>query len=503
MHQRLNRGDWTFVAICSAVLAASLFVILNWFTAAFPEASIEFRYDRSGSRAIAEKVLSSQAIAVDGMKHSAVFSDDNTAKLFLERSLGLKAANAVMRRDVHIWYWHHRWFRPLQEEELSADIAPTGELVAYSHKIPEARPLPTPSIAEARKIAERFLLANGVAGADFQSQSERKLPHRAQRIFTWESHTVRPAGAPYRYTVVVDGNVIGEYSQRLRVPDQWQRDYRELRSKNLAAGNVDTIFLALTMIAALVVFVVRLRRGQIRIKMLLAVGGVTFVLNVVNTLNAFPMALAGYDTTSSYAAFLAQVTFGTLLQSLGLAMLLIVIVGSGEVLYRQRLPEHLAVPRLWTPRALTSKRVFRSFVLGYTLVGFFVAYQVAFYLIADHFGAWAPAEIPYDDILNTALPWVAVLFAGWFPALSEEFMSRAFSIPFVERLLRSRVAAIVISGFIWGFGHATYPNQPFFIRGLEVGLAGVLLGFIFYRFGLLPLLVWHFTVDALYTALLL
>ncbi|HEX3109176.1 MAG TPA: CPBP family intramembrane glutamic endopeptidase, partial [Thermoanaerobaculia bacterium] len=119
------------------------------------------------------------------------------------------------------------------------------------------------------------------------------------------------------------------------------------------------------------------------------------------------------------------------------------------------------------------------------------------------FGAWSPMEVPYDEMLNSALPWVAVLFAGFFPALSEEFMSRAFSLPFFERVLRSRVAAIVVAGFIWGFGHATYPNQPFYIRGVEVGIAGVALGFLFFRFGLLPLLIWHFTVDAFYTALLL
>jgi membrane protease YdiL (CAAX protease family) len=184
-------------------------------------------------------------------------------------------------------------------------------------------------------------------------------------------------------------------------------------------------------------------------------------------------------------------------------MLLIVVVGAGEVLFRERLPKKLSVARIWNRNALTSKRVFLAFIVGYTLVAFFLGYQVAFYLIADKFGAWAPAEVPYDDMLNTAFPWIAVLFAGFFPALSEEFMSRAFSIPFFEKVLRSRWAAIIAAGFIWGFGHATYPNQPFYIRGVEVGCAGVLIGFLMMRFGILPLLIWHYTVDALYTAMLL
>jgi len=505
MRQTLDRRDWTLILVCAAVAAVSALIIVRYFSAAFPEASIEFRYDRESSRTIAERVLAAQRIDLHGTKHTALFDADNNAKIFLERSLGLQRANGVMRRDVHLWYWHHRWFRPLQEEEYAIDVAPTGELVSYTRHLPEGGAVPSIDAAAARGTAEHFLAANGIdlGGLQLVAESERKLPRRLQRIFTWESRAVRPAGAPYRYEIVVDGDAIGSFAQRLRVPDDWQRAYSELRSKNLAAGNADLIFLAATIIAALVVFVIRLRRGDLPVRLLLAIGGVTFVLVALNSLNSYPSAVAGYSTTSSFAAFLAQFTFGTIVSSLGAAMFLMVLAGAGEVLYRERLPRQLALPRLWTPRALASRRVFRSFVLGYTLVAFFIAYQVAFYLIAGRFGAWAPAELPYDEILNSALPWVAVLFAGWFPALSEELMSRAFSIPFVERLLRSRVAAIVVSGFVWGFGHAAYPNQPFFIRGLEVGLAGCALGFLFYRFGLLPLLIWHYTVDALYTALLL
>jgi len=173
------------------------------------------------------------------------------------------------------------------------------------------------------------------------------------------------------------------------------------------------------------------------------------------------------------------------------------------VLYRERLPQHLAIPRLWTRKALSSKRVFLSLVLGYALVPLFIAYQVVFYLATRGFGVWAPAEVPYDEMLSSALPWVAVLFAGFYPALSEEFLSRAFSIPFLQRIVRSRVFAIVLAGVIWGFGHATYPQQPFYIRGLEVGLVGIACGLLMERFGLLPLLIWHYTVDAVYTAALL
>jgi membrane protease YdiL (CAAX protease family) len=502
---RLTRRDWIFIAACAAVALLSALVIGRWFTAAFPEASIDFRYDRAASRAVAEEVLRTQGLVTSGMKHAVVFESDDLARIFLERSLGLERAGELMGRDVLVWYWRHRWFRPQQQEEFAVEVAPTGELVSFSRTLPEALAMPSSDAAAARAAAEVFLRRASIdlATLELVSESERTLPARTQRILTWESKSLRPAGAPYRYVITVDGGEVSSFARRLRVPDDWIRSYREMRSKNEAAGRVDLLFMMATMIAALAVFISRLKRGDMQIRFLLVIGAVAAVLVAAVSVNSFPSAAAHYDTTSSYPAFIAQLIIGAILQSIGSAMLLIVICGAGEVLYRQRLPEHLALPRLWTRRALASKRVFQSLILGYALVGLFIAYQVAFYVIAGRFGAWAPADVPYDDILNTALPWVAVLFAGFFPAFSEEFLSRAFSVPFFERVLRSRIFAIVLAGFIWGFGHATYPQQPFYIRGLEVGLAGVLLGFLLYRYGLLALLIWHYTVDAAYTSLLL
>lgn len=509
-HQRpsytpaVTRRDLGFVAVCALLFAGSLAVVLVWFDEAFPEASIEFRVGREESREIAEELLSELGIGIADARHGSEFDWDNLARIFLERSLKPDELRRVLDEDVELWYWRHRWFRPLEVEEVHIDVAPSGEPVGLEHVIAEdAARGPLGEDGETR--ARLFLEAHSIGPSDLRliGMATRRLPNRIDTTFTFESLSIKPAGAPWRARVTFHGDRIGGFRQYLDVPESWTRSYASLRSKNVAAGAVDTFLLLFVAVAALAIFIARLRRGDVAVRFVVVTGAVGAVLAVLVVLNDLPAAVVSYDTDTSWRAFLAGHIVFSILEAIVLGVFLMVIVGSGEALYRQRLPEQLAMPRLFQPAALRSRRVLCGLVLGYALVPAFIAYQTLFYVVASKFGAWSPADVPYAEILNSAFPWAAVLFMGFFPAVSEEFLSRAFSIPLFERLFRSTFAALVVAGFLWGFGHAAYPNQPFWIRGVEVGIVGVVAGVLMLRFGLLPLLVWHYTVDAVYTALLL
>jgi hypothetical protein len=506
-----TRGEKLFLlgAVVLAV-AAGTFAWTN-FKRAFPEAHLTFTVNRTSSEPVAEKFLRENApagaAAIAGRRHAAIFQANDQAKVYLERELGLEKLGELTRdRQVRLWEWSHRWFRPLTKEEVKVSVTPEGEVMAFAHLISEEAAGPSLEEPAARAIAERLLKSAfnlDPSGLTFIESKREDRPHRRDWTFTFERSGWKAKDATYRMQVEVHGDEAAAYREFLKVPDAWTQSYQRLRSANNTTALVAAFGIVLTLLAAVVVLFREGRRNNVRWRLVLLLTAVSFSLFFLLSLNGLPLATYNFDTTGTFGAFLAQQVLGGIAGAGVQSLLIFIVVAAGEPLFRARFASHLRVSALFEPVGWKSRKFAFGLILGYCLAALFIAYQVAFYLVGSRLGAWNPAEVPFDNLLNTSFPWLAVLFIGFYPAVNEEFMSRVFSIPLVEKIAHSKVAAVVVPAMIWGFAHANYPAQPFFIRGVEVSIAGLFVGIILYRFGVLPCLVWHYVVDAGYTSMLL
>jgi len=506
MRERFRSSDYRFLIICLILAAACTWFCVRYYQRAFPEASIDFRVNREDAGSTAAKFLSDRGYRITGYRHAARFDFDDNAKTFLERELGLEQANRIMGSTVRLWHWSNRWFRPQQKEEFSVAVTPAGDIAAFEHQIPEAEARSSIPEAEARGAAENFLRAvmrRGPESLEFVEGSSLTRPARTDHVFTWKERAFNIKDSTYRIEVTVLGDEVGAYREYLKVPEQWLRDYQHLRSRNEAAGTVDSAAFLVLALGLLVWLMMSVRRGQVRWRIAILVGIVGAILSLLASWNEFPLSEFGYPTTDSYTSFVARLTFMNILIAAAWGAALLILTAAAEPLYREMLGRQISLGNLFRPAGLRTRGFFIGAVLGITLAAVSIAYQIAFYILASRVGAWAPAEVPYDNLLNTRFPWAFVLFMGFMPAVSEEFLFRMFAIPFLRKVLRSLWAAVVLAAFLWGFGHATYPTQPFFIRGVEVGVFGVAIGLIVLRWGILPALIWHYSVDAMYSALLL
>lgn len=503
----MTRGDVVFAGVCLAVTLVGGSIGVALFPRAFPEASIDFRVTREEAVSVARKELTARGFDLAGTKALVVFDHDDDAKVYLERTLGLKTAGPLFGREVPVWRWAVRFVRPLKALEYAAWVDPAGKVIALRRILPEKEAAPDAGDEAARALAARTLnetfgVAAEGAGVRFVEGTSEKRPARVDRTYTWESTTLRHGDGALRWLVEVQGDRVGRVKAFYKVPDKWREAYGKLRSRNMAAGSVATLGMLVTALGLLGSFVARVRRRDVKWRWALAFGGVGAVLQLLSTLNELPVTLWDYNTADTWGSVVAKAILGGTGVAVLLGAVLVLMVAGGEPLYREAYRDKPALGRILSRAGVGSRPFFRGVLLGYALTGFFFAYQVLFYVAAEKAGAWAPADIPYSNLLGTSFPWLAVLLMGFMPATTEEFLSRMFSIPWFRRFL-PLWAAVLVPAFIWGFGHAGYPNQPFWIRGVEVGVAGVLIGVVMLKADLFPLLVWHFTVDAVYTSLIL
>jgi hypothetical protein len=499
--ERLDGNDKKvlLIWILAGVLGAG--VAYKYFFQAFPEASVEFKVPRAAALELAKQFAIGQGAQLDGYQSSIVFSVDDAAKTYLEREVGLKQANQMMTNDVHIWYWEIRFFRPLQKEQFRVWVDPAGGIVGYAHELEEAAPGARLERAAAQAASELFLrdtLHADLSGFEFRGEeaSFKEQPNRRDWKFFWEKRGFRAKDAPYRLSVTVAGDRVGEYKEFLKVPEAWQRDYDHLRSSNSLFEYVALIPYAFFLGGCLYVIFWLGRGGLLEWRGGLALGAFATVLYFIMTMNQWPLERAGYDTNTPYSSFFLSQVGQAALTSIVSALLVVLAVVPGEPLYRVSQPGKMQLGAGLRLPGIRTKEFFRANVIGICLAAAHIGYITVFYIVSRKLGAWAPQDLSYTDVVSTWLPWVYPLAIGIYAATSEEFLFRLFAIPYLLRMTKSKFLAVVLPAFAWGFLHSNYPQEPAYIRGIEVGLIGIVAGLVMLRWGIWATLTWHYSVDA-------
>jgi len=499
--ERLNGNDKKvlLIWILAGLLGAG--VAYKYFFQAFPEASVEFKVPRAAALEEAKQFAIAQGAQLDGYQSTIIFQVDDTAKTYLEREVGLKQANQMMTNDVRIWYWQTRFFRPLQKEEFDVRVDPAGGVVGYTHELEEAAPGARLERAAAQAATESFLrdiLHADLFRYDFREE-EANFTERSNRrdwSFTWERRGFRAKDAPYRMSVTLAGDRVNGYAEYLKVPEAWQRSYERLRSSNNLLEFVALIPYAFFLGGCLYVILSLGRSGLLDWRGGLALGTFVTVLFFIMTMNQWPLNRAEYDTNTPYSTFFLIQLGKAALISIGSALTVVIAVVPGEPLYRISRPDKIRLGVGLRLPGIRTKEFFTANVIGICLAAVHIGYITVFYILSGKLGAWAPQDIKYTDVVSTWMPWIYPLTIGIYAATNEEFLFRLFAIPYLLRTTKSKFLAVLLPAFAWGFLHSNYPQEPAYVRGVEIGLIGIVAGLVMLRWGIWATLIWHYTVDA-------
>lgn len=498
----MNRQDLKWIVLFLVLGALGLNVFVGYYNRAMPVASLNFRFTRAEIYQKAEDYVRAMGHDVSEYKSAQVLSRAGLQQVFLERSVGLEQTNQLARDWVSIWYWHVRWFKSLEKEEVRVRLDPGGRVVGFEHRVLESEPGASLAQEDALLIAEHYLTQTQNFRLENYERIEAASTERAKRLdhtFTYRKHdfTVADEGH-YRLRVQVVGDQIGGFSEFLYVPEEFSRDYQETRSRAGLLTNVAMIFWFALGLAMFVILMRKYREGRLRWRGSVVVGIVVTVVMIVTSLNGYPLLIFNYNTQMAFAAFVAVFVFGGILGAMLQGGLVVLSGATGGVVAQEALVEKRNPLTRFSLRNVRSAGFARATLVGYGLAFAHLGYVTLFYLWgADYLGVWSPAGVSeYSNTYSTLLPWIYPLFYGLVAATSEEFFFRLLAISLLIKWTGKRWLAVLIPAIVWAFLHSNYPQEPIFIRGLELTVVGVIFGVVFLRYGIWATVISHYVYNA-------
>ena len=497
----MTRRDAVWIVCFLIAGALGLTCYIQFFDRALPVASLNFRVDREQAHQAAEAYLHRLGYDLTDYESAQVFSYSSLPQVFLERTLGLEEANRLVREWVSVWYWHIRWFKSLQKEELRVRIDPGGRIVGFTHSILESDEGASLSEEDAGVIAETFLTdVQGFQLDDYESieASSIERPNRMDHTFTYRKKDfVVGDDGHYRLGVTVKGDKAGYFAEYLKVPETFSRNYREIRSRAGLLANIASVFAFALGIAMVVVLVRKYRQRTLIWRAALGVGILVAATSFLGVVNGYPLTRFGYDTTQSFVSFILTFIFYSCLLSAVLSGIMIALSGAAGGAAAQDVEGWKNPLARLSLRGWRSASFARITLVGYGLAFAHLGYVTIFYILGnDYLGVWSPAAMTqYSNTYSTYLPWIYPLLIGLLAATSEEFLFRLLAISLLIRWLKKPWLAVLIPAIVWAFLHANYPQEPIYIRGLELTVVGVIFGLVFLRYGVWATIISHYVYN--------
>jgi len=476
-------------------------ICVLFYSRVFPSASIDLALSRDDINQRAASYLQGAGYYVHGYKSAIAFDQDQWGSHYLQHTLGVQESNRRIRAEgLPIWYWQARWFRPSQKEEFSVYLRPDGEIIGFSRSVPEDMPGAAISQDQARVLAEEYLTDDRkwqlTEWEQVVASSEERPSGRTDHHFEWRRRDFDVGSSELRLTVDVRGDQVHGYDYWLKVPEAFQRDYLERRNRASFVNNLSyTVGFFGFAVAAVGAYLVAVWRGVIswRAGLLPALAvGLVSLLAGLNELNLYKIA---YPTTEDYVLFWLERLINLVVWAgYSSALVLIMWTGGQQLSKRVWRRQNRILARSEERWITLSRSSWRGLMLG----GMMAGYLVLFYFVATRlFGGWTPIDIPDTGMFATPLPFLAPLEMGLLPAMDEELVYRLVGISLILGLTQRRWLALLVPGMLWGFAHLSYVRDPFYLRGIELSIAGVfLLGLFFLKFDLMTTIVAHLSYNA-------
>jgi len=491
---------------------------VKYFSTAFAIINVKLDMNRSQALEKAATVATQLHLGPDGYRQSASFETDEETQNFVELEGGGKKAFADMIHDRFYspYTWKVRHFKEFEKNETVLFFKPDGTPYGFEEKLSENAKGAALESEQARLVAEKSAQEDWhIVLSEYtliETSKEVQPSERIDHTFTYERPDVHVGKGHYRLKLVISGDKLTEFTHSVKIPEAFTLRYKEMRSANdnIAKG-ANMVVMVLYQLGACLIGLFLLSRRRLIIWKTPVVLAITIsALDALVTINQLPLAWMHYNTALSLNGFVLKFIISLLFQFLYMSVLVSFVFMAAESLTRVALGNQPRLWESWSTQSASSFAILGRTMAAYLMPSIYLAYGVAFYLVTiQWFGWWWPSgEIADPNILATYLPWLSPIVKSLGAGSIEECLFRA--VPLASAILIGRrfgnkwiwlIATLIIQAIIFGAAHANYPAQPAYARIAELFFPYVVNGLIYLRFGLLPVIVAHFTYDTVLFAL--
>ncbi len=471
---------------------------------------VDLSVDKNAALQRAEKYLRSRGVDPTGYLRAIVFTADDWSDRYLQKTLGLQAEEEFIRKhNYELFSWQIRFFKEFQKEEYVIGVSPkSGQIFNFSHLIEDIEARADTGEDTAKQVAEEFLRSIcGIELKDYEFHEEniKRYEKRIDYNFSWEKKKVYipwqegQGGAKLLIGITVSGKEIREfYNDRLDIPERFQR----FIENQLTLGEYLYVFYFLFFIALIgwSTYLVMKRQNTLVVrnckKLYIYLGGFFVIIHLIYLFNNLQNIIINYPTSTSLSSFIGVylIKFFTSLIFVSVAFILPGL--AGESLYSEVMPEnkygcllHYVRSNFFTRQ--TSKSIFFGSIVFFILLGI---QAIMFYIGQRYFGVWRE-WIRLTQLSSAYIPFLSAFVIASRASLSEEIIFRLFGISWVKKYFKNTILAVVIMSLLWGLGHSAYAIFPVWFRSIEVGVLGLVLGFVFLRYGIIAAITAHYLFD--------
>jgi membrane protease YdiL (CAAX protease family) len=452
---------------------------------------IDLSVDKKEAVSRARSYLASCGVNPQDYITAVTFYTDDWSDRYLQRTLGVKSEKFMQK-----------------EEYVLRISAQSGETLAFTHFIEDIEARDTPDKTAAEKKAKEFLKAHyGLRLEDYEFNAEeaKRLDQRTDYIFSWKKKGVyipwekTEGGAKLIIGATVSGKEIRAfYKNTLDVPEKFQRYIANQFSQGEYIFSLH--FLFFTLLVSWAVFMVIKRKNHLTIsvckKWYVSLAVFIFIINLSFIFNALQEMLMSYNTSAPLSSYLGAYLVKLIISSLFICVVFVFPGLAGESLYgEQIIPGKSPTLLHYIKSNLSNRSVTASILLGYLLFLILLGFQAAiFYLGQKYCGVWKEWT-SLTQFSSAYLPFLGAFIIGANASLIEEVIFRLFAINLIKRHLKKTILAVLLTALVWGFGHSGYAIFPFWFRGIEVTLIGLIFGYMFIYYGIIAVIVGHYLFD--------